>query len=271
MKRWFKVVLKGILAGALLFSMAQAASSASNNKFEKYKLIVSAFKCNIAAETMAKSYIYLGVGTGTRQVKKDMQDAIATFNKNMKHLSESINNRKIKNLLLFNKMNYDELLTTLKEPYSLDNAQKVLDYVAAISEGSRHIAEIYKKEIGHHDPVNRSGLNPMIESIAKYYIAYQAGIKDENTKNQMAKTVKLCDKMIKLRVNYPKNTVAMNQTINKVNKLWVIVNQFYLDIDEGGLPFIVFKTTKELKEGLSKYNKQYAALKKAELLKGKKR
>jgi len=255
-----------LLLGVVLIGATQAAE---NDKFEKYKLIVSAFKCNTASETIAKTYLYIGEKIGARQAKKELTNAIKTFDSNFKILDDSINDQKIKNLLVFIKMSYDELVDLIKEPYNLDNAQIVLDLTATVSEGSRHIAELYKKEIGHNDPVNRSGLIPMVESIAKYYIAYQAGIKDDNTIKLMENSVNFCQKLIDVRVKYPKNTVAMNQTINKVNRLWGIVYKFYLDLDEGGLPFIVFKTTTELKEGLKKYADQYKELKKAELKAGK--
>jgi hypothetical protein len=249
----------------LTFSSAVEAKNVDSEKFAKYQLIVSAFKCNIASESIAKTYLYKGAEVGARQANQEMKTALALYEKNFKKLKGSINTPKIKNLLLFIDMSYTELNDVIKEPYSLDNAQIVLDLVATISEGSRHIAEIYKKEIGHNDPVNRAGLIPKVESIAKYYIAYQVGIKDENTKVQMKKAVDFCQRLIKVRVNYPKNTVKMNQIINKVDRLWGIVHTFYLDLDEGGLPFIVFKTTSELKDGLRAYAKEYKKLKQAEL------
>ena len=256
MKREIKMILKSLLTGVVLLGTAYAevAKPSGGDNIAKKSLIRSAYRCNIAAETLANSYLYIGEAIGARQAKRELEGAIKLFNKNYKLLSKSINEPNVKNLLTFVKMSYDELEELLKEPYNLDNAQIVLDLVGTISEGTRHIAEQYKEEIGHKNPVSLSGLIPMIESISKYYIAYQAGIKDENTISLMKKTVALCAKQINARVKYSSNTVAMNQTINKVETLWKIVDKFYLDIDKGGLPFIVFKTTTKLKDELKEYN-----------------
>jgi len=260
MKNRAKGIIKALLLGAIMLSTTQVfgAKLSADEKLAKHSLIKSAFRCNISAETIAKSYMYIGEEVGARQARREMKSALSTFSKNHKVLSESINDPKIKNLLVFVKMSYDELEELIRQPYSLDNAQIALDLTATISEGSRHIAETYKKAIGHSDPVSMSGLRPMVESIAKYYIAYQSGIKDDNTIKLMENTVKFCAKLIDVRAKYPENTVAMNQAINKVERLWGVVYKFYLDLDEGGLPFIVFKTTTELKNKLKAYDGLYS-------------
>jgi len=271
MEKSIRGIFKTLVLGVLLFNGVHAATSGltPEEKLAKHTLIKNAFRCNIAAETIANSYLYIGEAIGARQAKRELKSSMEIFDKNYKSLSESINDPKMKNLLEFVKMSYDELTDLLKEPYTIDNAQIVLDLVGTISEGSRHVAEVYKKAIGHKDPVSMSGLRPMIESISKYYIAYQAGIKDENTINLMKSTVDNCDKLITVRLKYPQNTVAMNQKINKVSQLWKIVNKFYLDIDDGGLPFIVFKTTTKLKKELKAYDVLYSKLKREQLKAGK--
>jgi len=267
MRRYTKNIMKSLVIGISLLMSSQAfgAKLSSSEKLAKHALIKSAFRCNISAETIAKSYMYIGEEIGARQARRELQTALETFKKDHKTLTESINDPKVKNLLLFIEMSFDELADLIKQPYSLDNAQIALDLTATISEGSRHIAEVYKKAIGHSDPVSMSGLRPMFESIAKYYIAYQAGIKDENTIKLMEKTVKFCGELVDVRVKYPNNTVAMNQAINKVERLWGVVYKFYLDLDEGGLPFIVFKTTTELKNKLKTYDGLYSQMKRDEI------
>lgn len=257
MRNSTKSIFKTLVIGAMLLSSIQlmAAGQEIADRLAKFSLIKSAFACNISAERIAKTYIYIGEKIGTREAKKEQKAALKKFESNYKKLNESINNPKIKNLLTFIGMSSDELKDLIKKPYSLDNAQIVLDLVATISEGSRHVAAIYQKELGPDSPVQMKGLRPLVESIPKYYIAYQSGIKDENTIKLMKKTVKNVNDLINFRVKFSKNTVAMNQAINKADRLWKIVYKFYLDIDEGGLPFIVFKTTSDLQNILKVYVK----------------
>lgn len=262
MKKIISGIIKSVMVVTLFVSIAE---SSKVDKLAVYEDIVSGYKCNIASETIGKSYFSIGESIGVRQARKEMDKAFILFSKRYTMLVKSSKDKKIKNLLFFIKMNYDELKYIVKKPYSMDNGQLVLDLVGSISEGSRHIATSYKKQIGYNDPVNRVGLSPKIESIAKYYIAYQVGIKDENTVAMMKSSVDFCEKNINIRLTYPANTPEMTKTISEVNDLWQIVKQFYLDIEEGGLPFIVFKTTTDLKNGNKKYAKMYKELVKARL------
>ncbi len=265
MKKSVNIMLKAILVIALFISVLE---SSEKSKMAVYEDIVSAYKCNIASETIGKSYFSIGESVGVGQARKEMNKAFITFSKRYAMLDKSTKDKKTRNLLSFMKMNYDELKYIMKKPYSMDNAQLVLDLVGSISEVARHIAKISKDKINYNDPVNRVGLSPKIESIAKFYIAYQAGIKDENTIARMKESIDFCEKNINIRLKYPANTAEMNETITEVSKLWKIVKQFYLDIDEGGLPFIVFKTTSDLKNGNKKYAKMYKELIVKKRLKG---
>jgi hypothetical protein len=130
------------------------------------------------------------------------------------------------------------------------------------------IANQLRDEIGR-DPIVFDGLVPNIETIAKYYIAYTAGIKDENTVALMQEAVVEVSEMIDRREKYQGNTVEMNKNINKAKQLWDIVYKFYLDIDSNGLPFIVLKTTTDLKKTCTKYNKSYIKKRRAEIKAGK--
>ncbi len=269
MKNKIMMVIRAIMIMTLLVSVSIAESS-KKDKLEVYEDIVSGYKCNIAAETIGKSYFSIGENVSVRQGRIEMNKALIAFSKRYIMLVKSAKDKKIKNLLSFMLMNYNELKILVKKPYNMNNAQLVLDLVGSLSEASRHIATTYKKQIGYNDPVNRVGLSPKIESIAKYYIAYQAGIKDENTLAMMKKSVDFCEKNIKIRINYAGNTPEMNKAIGKVNELWKVVKQFYLDIEDGGLPFIVFRTTTDLKNGNKKYAKMYKELVKARLKKSSK-
>jgi len=84
-------------------------------------------------------------------------------------------------------------------------------------------------------------------------MAYQSGIRDANTVRQMNKTVKKFGEALKEMKNRPGNSEQMNRILNKIDRLWGVVKRFYLDIEEGGLPLIVYQTTGKLEENLGNY------------------
>jgi len=177
------------------------------------------------------------------------------FDIQQKKLASAFTDPKTKNLMTFIQMNVDEIKDTINQPYSLDNAQVVIDLAEAISEGEKKIASSLRKKLSKSYPSGK-GQRYLINQIAKYYMAYQAGIKDKNTIRQMQKTVKRFDQLMKEMKAYPGNTVKMNQILNRMDKLWKIVRQFYLDIDEGGLPLIVYQTTSKLDKEQIHYAKE---------------
>ncbi len=260
MRQRFKGLLKLLFIGAAILVTTQAiqAESTLEETKAKLKLARAAYACGLMSERMTKDYLYIGNKVGIRQAKKEAENAIKTFGKKFKVLDESINDPKSKNLLVFMQMSFDELKDTIAQPYSLDNAQIALDLSATILEGARFIAENLKQSVNFSDKNVVNGMRTYFESIAKYYMAYQAGIKDDNTVRLMHETVKTAGDTIESLANDSRNTVAMNQKMNKIKRLWSVVYKFYLDIDKGGLPFIVYKTTKDLDKSIKSYSMDMA-------------
>lgn len=224
-------------------------------KVDKINIANTLYEASVMAERITKAYLYIGNKVGVRQTKQEMEASIKSFQENFKFLDESIGNPKSKNLLVFIKMSFDELQDITKQPYSLDNAQIALDLSATISEGAKFIAKDIKKSIDFEDSNVLSYARIHLESIAKYYMAYQAGIKDDNTIKLMKETVDAASSSISNFAKDPRNSVSMNRKISKVKRLWNVVYRFYLDIDKGGLPFIVYKTTKDLNKNILLYSK----------------
>ncbi len=257
MKNGIRISILAKLATIFLIMAATTlTASAAISKKElaaKIELARAAYGTAIMSERITKNYLYKGNGIAIRQAKDEIKKSLEEFEGYYKLLDESIGNPKSKNLLTFMKMSFDELKDIIGQPYSLDNAQIALDLAATINEGGTFIAEDIKKSISLDDGSIFNGVRIDMESIAKYYMAYQAGIKDDNTIKLMKDTVDKAAKTIDNLSKNPKNSVSMNQTMSKVKRLWGVVYKFYLDIDKGGLPFIVYKTTKDLNKQLGKY------------------
>jgi hypothetical protein len=102
----------------------------------------------------------------------------------------------------------------------------------------------------------------LAQRIAKYYIAYQAGIKDKNTVDQMKAAVAAFSDAHKALMANPSNTPEINRQLNRIDRLWKIVYKFYLNIEKGGLPLIVFNTTDDITAKMNKITAMYVAVSK---------
>ena len=98
------------------------------------------------------------------------------------------------------------------------------------------------------------------QRIAKYYIAYQAGIKDKNTIDQMKAAVQAFTESHEALMANPANTPEINKKLNQIDRLWKIVYKFYLNIEKGGLPLIVFNTTDNITKKMNTVTGLYVEL-----------
>jgi len=232
-------------------------------KKDAIKLINIAGKQRMLSQRIAKDYLYIGKKIATDKARKELDASMAEFRANQKKLGEMINDPEIKNLLTFVNLSLGELQDTVKKPFSLDNAQLVLDLSESMLEGSQYVVDSLKKlaNIKESKVVATSGKQRMLaQRIAKYYIAYQSGIKDKNTVDQMKAAVAEFDKNLKMLMQNKDNTATINQKLAKVKNLWNIVYKFYLNIEKGGLPFIVYTTTNNITSEMDAITKLYVEL-----------
>jgi hypothetical protein len=258
MKKQIAMILWGVVAMVMMSHEAYAdAAEAEVLKFSKL-----AQSSRLKIQTVAKDYLYIGNGVAVTKARKEMDAALKAFDAKQKKLSVALNDPKIKNLMAFIEMNVEELRDTLKEPYSLDNAAVVIDLAEAISEGEQKIADGILKKAKVKVP-KFMGQRYNVVQIAKYYIAYQSGLKDDVTVRQMKQTVEKLKKALKEMAANKDNNPKMNKILNRMDKQWKIVHQFYLDIEEGGLPLIVYQTSNRLAKGFLSYFTEFVKVRAA--------
>ncbi len=239
-------ILLGILVSASTLLAAQHSKIISGSVTE---VINIAGKQRMLSQRIAKDYLYIGKKIAVDKATKQLEQSLSMFKKNQKYLEKTIDDPEIKNLIAFVNISENELEATAKKPFSLDNAQLVLDLSESMLEGSQYIVDSLKETVKFKGSsfVATSGMQRMLaQRIAKYYIAYQSGIKDKNTVEQMRATVKLFDVNNKKLLNNTSNMAAISHQLKKINMLWKIVYKFYLNIEKGGLPFIVFTSTDDI-------------------------
>jgi len=252
---------------SLLLSSANAVEKAPSVKnivkSDTVQLINVAGKQRMLSQRMAKDYMYKGKKIATSKADKQLKASMGEFSNSHKRLLDSINDEEIRNLLEFVNISMDEFKEISTQPFSQDNAQLALDLSESILEGSQYVVDSINntEKLKESDIVAKSGKQRMLsQRIAKYYIAYQSGINDKNTVTQMKEAVVLFTKNHNDLMRNASNSTIINQKLNKINKLWKIVYKFYLNIEKGGLPFIVFTTTDDITKKMDEITKLYVEL-----------
>ena len=224
------------------------------------KLIDIAGKQRMLSQRIAKDYLYVGKRVATRKAKKQLTLSLAEFLKIHNELGSLITDPEIHNLLDFVSLSLEELKSVSSKKFTLDNAQLILDLSESMLEGNQYIVDSLKEKykIKNFDLLEKTAKQRMLsQRIAKYYIAYQSGIKDENTVNSMKETVKQFSKNLNLLLKNKKNMLKLNNKLKEIEKLWKIVHKFYNNIEKGGLPLIVFNTTDKITKKMDEVTKIY--------------
>ncbi len=258
-------VLLGVVLSVLLVYAAGENAQKVNSLVKKdiIMLIDIAGKQRMLSQRIAKDYLYLGKHIAVDKANRQLKASLKEFKAGQAKLNKMINNPEIKNLLEFVDMSLGELEEILKKPFDVSNAQLVMDLSESMLEGSQYVVDSLKNsiKIKESNIVAKSGKQRMLsQRIAKYYIAYQAGIKDKNTVDQMKATVKEFSENHKLLTENPSNTASINEKLANVDKLWKIVYKFYLKIEKGGLPFIVFTSTDDITRKMDDITKNYVEI-----------
>jgi len=227
------------------------------------ELINIAGKQRMLSQRIAKDYLYAGKNIASSKANKQLKSSLEELLSSHKKLVKSINDSDIANLLAFVEMSTEDFESTAKENFSIDNAQLIIDLSESMLEGSQYVVDSLKKtvKINESKIVGIAGKQRMLaQRIAKYYIAYQAGIKDKNTIDQMKKAVSVFNESHKKLMSNETNTPEINRKLNEIDRLWKIVYKFYLNIEKGGLPLIVFNTTDNITKKMNNITGLYVEL-----------
>ncbi len=266
-----KIIKNIALAAVVIFalsevSIAEEVKAPSTNETvisDTVKLIDIAGKQRMLSQRIAKDYLYAGRKVAISKANKQLKASLSELINSHKTLVKSINDPDIVNLLAFVEMSTEDFEATAKEKFTIDNAQLVIDLSESMLEGSQYVVDSLKQTVKIEESkiVGQAGKQRMLsQRIAKYYIAYQAGIKDKNTVDQMKAAVAAFTEAHMALMANSANTPEINKKLNEIDRLWKIVYKFYLNIEKGGLPLIVFNTTDNITKKMNKITGLYVEL-----------
>ena len=255
--------LKKTISSTIIFILFSSTILLAKQSNEQIELMNIAAKQRMLSQRIAKDYLYIHKNIAITKTKRELENSLLDFFKAHKRLVASIEDADIHNLLEFVELSSNDFQEISKQKFTLDNAQLILDLSEFMLEGSQYIVDSLKNSIQTEQSkaIEVSEKQCMLsQRIAKYYIAYQSGIKDENTIRSMKQTVIEFSENLDTLIEHENNTLLIQKKINEINKLWKIVHKFYNNIEKGGLPLIVFNTTNKISKKMNEITQLYLAI-----------
>lgn len=215
------------------------------------------------SQKITKAYFFQGERIRTRKAKKQMSASIDLFRSNHQTLLQKITDPAIQEMLVFAGTTIDEFVQTSQQPYRHNNAAHMLVLSDTLLEVSQSIVEKIEA-VGNLNKVtivNISGRQRMLsQRIAKFYIAYQAGFKDQGVTGQLMQAVEQFDEAHKQLMNNQNNSIDITRELERVDRLWKVVRGFFLDIEKGGLPVTVFTVSDSIMAHMDSVTTLYTKL-----------
>lgn len=209
-------------------------------------LINMAGKQRMLSQQIAKSYLFLGHGIRRDKARQQMNDGLKLFQQNHLTLKQSVKRLDIQDLLTFVDLAFQEYQEICKQPYSKDNGALILDLSETLLEVSHTIVTTLDgtSKTKASKTVNLAGRQRMLsQRIAKYYIAYQMGFRDNNSVIQLNNAVQDFELSLAKLSATKGNSKQLQGELRSIGSLWKVVRGFFIDIKKGGLPITVFATT----------------------------
>lgn len=226
-------------------------------------LINTAGMQRMLSQKITKAYFFLGQKVRSRKARKQIQEGMDLFRKNHQTLLIETTDPAIEKILDIVGITIDKFALIVQQPYGQDNAAQMLVLSDALLEMSQNVVEKIESaaNLKRVAIVNISSRQRMLsQRMAKYYIAYQAGFQDQSVVRQLYKAVKQFEAAHKRLMSNKNNTPAITYELERVDRLWTAIRDFFLGIKKGGLPVTVFSTSDSILQHMDKVTTLYVEL-----------
>ena len=238
-----RVVALLIVFTTMLFSpQAQAVTDTA-------EIVNKAGMQRMLSQRIAKAYLYLGNDISVKEAQLQLEQALERFKNNHALLKANVQDSETKDLLSFVEGTLSEYRTLANKPYSKESAARILELSDILLEACHSVTLNIEGKSGVQITriVNISGKQRMLsQQVAKFYIAYQAGFRDDDTVGKLKKAISDFESGIKTLREEGSNNGEIDSLLTKTEKEWARVSPYFLKVREGGLPLMVMTATDEI-------------------------
>lgn len=211
-------------------------------------------------QRITTDYFLLYTKPYDQTLQSKFRENIFELEYNIQKIADTTKNAVTLNILNFYNYRLEYIKGLMLEKPKLINATKLLEASEYFLEGARSIAEQHQYQSTQEEEIliHCKETRYLIESVSKYYMAFQIGLKD--TKYDIKRNQAIRD------INKHLNTISqyhypyhLRVILNQIKNIWRHNQTFFIYLEQTTFPNLVLSSNAQIKELLSnleRYHKQ---------------
>jgi len=213
------------------------------------KILEASGNIKYLTQKIAKDYLYLYTYPKKHEIYGTILDNVKSLEENIRNIAITTKDEKIKYILDFFAYEKEQIKLTLQEKINNDNADKILDFSEALTEGAENIADSIQYNFTFEEKMfmRSKNIEYLVEKLAKYYMVLGSNIDKATIQEKVQNTVSIIEKdMDKIgQYAYPG---ALNDKKKDLLQYWQSNKHYYRTIDTVKIPSVVLLSTQGLQE-----------------------
>ncbi|HHD81870.1 MAG TPA: hypothetical protein ENK82_01795 [Campylobacterales bacterium] len=186
------------------------------------------------------------------RLQNKFKENIVELEKNIQKIADTTQNAITLNVLSFYRYRLDYIKDIAQESPKLSNATKLLEASEYFLEGARSIEYQHRYKSTKEEEMleHCKELKYLIESVSKYYMAFQIGLRQEQYDKNRLEAIAEIDKQLNrlTHYHYPQN---LKSKLTQIKHIWQHNQSFFRYIEKTTYPNLLLSSNALIKELLS--------------------
>jgi len=249
-----KKIFYSILFSIVLFEHASALTRGD------VQIIEARENIQYLGQKITTDYFLLYKRPNDLRLQNNFKKNIIELEKNIQKIADTTQNSVTLNVLSFYRYRLDYIKNIAQESPKFSNITKLLDASEYFLEGARSIEyqHRYKSSKEEEMLVHCKELKYLVESVSKYYMAVQIGLRKRKYDNSRIKAINEINKRLKIIMSYP-YPENLKSELSQIRNVWQHNQAFFTHIEKTTFPNLLLSSNaliKELLTNLENHHKQ---------------
>jgi len=220
------------------------------------KILEATENIQYLSQKIAIDYLFFYKNNKNSLLRKQLNKNIDNLQFYIKEIRDIADNKKggyTQNLLNYFIYIIEQIKKLPNEKISVSNVEYILKYSEILLEGAKSIAKEHRYNFSKEEKMFMLSkeIIYLLKRVNKYYLASDIGLKSHTNYENMQKAIRDMDSSLKKMdsYNYP---IELKNRLNEINKIWDRDKNFFYQVKELSIPYILSTSTEYMEDLLTK-------------------